>query len=223
MAFREGQTIAAALNHVVYYPSTSAKKYPTIVLLHGRGTDELDLMPLVLATGLKNALIVSPRAPRPFELGVGFAWYDIEGDGVPRPETFQPSLDLLRRFISEIKEGYEVDPTRIILLGFSQGAVMSLAIALMDPKACRGVAALSGYIPQKLGLSFDLKQVPPLAAFVCHGAYDPIIPVQLGREASQFLKQAGAHVQYKEYPMGHEVREETVKDLAVWMKNLLQE
>ncbi len=220
---KEGKPIATSLEHIVYYPSKTGDEYPTIVALHGRGTDENDLIPLVFSLGLADALVVSPRAPLPFSLGGGFAWYDLSQEGVPHPQTFHMSLDLLRRFIAEIKAGYSLNPKQIILLGFSQGAVMAYAAALLDPASFRGIAALSGYIPQQSGLSFDLGRLGGFPAFVSHGTYDQTIPVRLGRESVELLKSTGAEVEYREYPIGHQVSEDTIRDLAAWIRKTLAE
>ena len=116
---KKGSPILASLEHAVYYPPTKAAKYPTVVALHGRGTDENDLIPLVHSLGLTDALLISPRAPAPFEFGGGFAWYDLSQQGVPNAQSFGASLGLLRRFMDEIRAGYPVDRERVILLGFS--------------------------------------------------------------------------------------------------------
>lgn len=180
---KEGSPISASLEHVVYYPQTKAEKYATVVALHGRGTDENDLIPLVHSLGLTDVLLISPRAPAPFEFGGGFAWYDVNQEGVPHPQTFGASLGLLRRFMDEIRAGYPVDPERVILLGFSQGTVMAYSVALLDPASFLGVAALSGYIPQRPGLPLALEDLKGLSVFISHGAYDPIIPVRLALES----------------------------------------
>ncbi len=219
---KEGSPIAASLEHVIYYPTTKAEQYSTIVALHGRGTDENDLIPLVHSLGLTEVLVISPRAPLPFRYGGGFAWYDVGEEGVPHPQTFGASLDILRRFIDEIRAGYPVNRERIILLGFSQGTIMAFAVALLDPASFLGIAALSGYIPRQSGLPLSLKNLSRFSAFLSHGAYDQIIPVHLARESAELLKKGGARVEYREYPMGHEVSEETVRDLSAWTKNLLK-
>ncbi|MGA8858315.1 MAG: alpha/beta hydrolase-fold protein [Candidatus Bathyarchaeia archaeon] len=219
---KEGSPISASLEHVVYYPPRKAEKYATVVALHGRGTDENDLIPLVHSLGLTDALLISPRAPAPFEFGGGFAWYDVGQEGVPNAQSFGASLDLLRRFMDEIRAGYPVDRHRVILLGFSQGTVMAYSVALLDPASFLGVAALSGYIPQRSSLPLALEDLRGFSVFVSHGAYDQIIPVRLARESAEVLKKAGARVEYREYPMGHEVSQETVRDLSAWIKNLLK-
>jgi len=219
---KEGSPTSASLEHVVYYPPRKAEKYATVVALHGRGTDENDLIPLVHSLGLTDALLISPRAPAPFEFGGGFAWYDVGQEGVPNAQSFGASLDLLRRFMDEIRAGYPVDRQRVILLGFSQGTVMAYSVALLDPASFLGIAALSGYIPQESGLPLAVEDLRRFSVFVSHGVYDQIIPVRLARESAELLKKAGARVEYREYPMGHEVSEKTVRDLSAWIKNLLK-
>jgi phospholipase/carboxylesterase len=218
---KQGSPIHASLEHVVFYPERTAETYPTIVALHGRGTDELDLISLVLSLGRTDVMIISPRAPLPFSFG-GFAWYSQSQEWVPDPQTFRSSLDLLRQFISEIRRGYPVNSHRVLLLGFSQGTVMAYAVGLMDPSSFRGIVALSGYIPPSPGLPLDLRKLEGFPVFISHGTYDEVIPVKFGREAAEVLKDAGANVMYREYPMAHEVREETIRDLAAWMKQLLE-
>jgi phospholipase/carboxylesterase len=151
----------------------------------------------------------------------GFAWYETVEEGVPHAQTFQSNVDVLRRFLAEIKEAYPVNPERLILLGFSQGTVMAYAAGLLDPQSFRGIAALSGYVPNKSGLPFKLQQLTHLPIFISHDELDEVIPVKFGRESADFLKAASADVDYHEYPIGHEVCEETLRDIGAWLRNLL--
>lgn len=218
---KQGKPISASLEHVVFYPSAERGHYPTIVALHGRGADAYDLIPLIDSLGLEDALLIAPRAPIPFNFGPGFAWYGLQEEGVPETETFHVSLDRLRRFLTEVRAGYPVDQQRVILLGFSQGTVMAYAASLLEPSSVLGIAALSGYIPVHSGLPLKLREVKSLAAFVSHGTFDELIPVRFGRESAELLEKAGAEVVYREYAMGHEVSEDTLRDLASWTRNLL--
>jgi len=216
---KQGKPIAASLQHRVFFPSTAREKYPTIIAIHGRGTNENDLVPLVLSLSLPNVLLVSPRAPFPFPYG-GFAWYDLAGEGIPEPSTFRTSIDVFQKFVGEVKQGYPIDSKRLLLLGFSQGTMMAYATALLDPTSFLGVAALSGYIPHRSGLPLKLTNLNGFPVFISHGSDDPIIPVRLGRESAELLKRAGATVTYREYPMGHEVTEDTMHDLSEWSRNI---
>lgn len=176
-------------------------------------------MPLVLSLSLPNVLLVSPRAPFPFPYG-GFVWYDLAHEVIPEPNTFRTSINMLQKFVAEVKQGYPVDSERLLLLGFSQGTVMAYATALLDPTSFLGVAALSGYIPHRSGLPLKLTNLDGFPVFISHGTGDSIIPPRLGRESAELLKRAGATVTYREYSMGHEVTEDTMHDLSEWSRNI---
>ena len=218
---KQGTSILAALEHLVFIPTSHEKKFPAVIALHGRGADERDLVPVVLALEIPNLLVISPRAPFVFPFG-GYAWYGLEQEGVPEPATMRTSLGLLRKFVEEVKAGYPVDTERVILLGFSQGTVMAYGTALVDPPKFRGVIALSGYIPVKSDLHLRLDELSDFPVFISHGSNDPLIPPRFGREAAKILMEARAKVTYDEYPMGHEISEETVQDLKEWVRNVLR-
>ena len=159
-------------------PFNGPQKYPAIIAIHGRGTNENDLVPLVLSLSIPNVLLVSPRAPFPFPYG-GFVWYDLAHEGVPEPNSFRTSIDMLQKFVGEVKQGYPVDSERVLLLGFSQGTVMAYATALLDPTSFLGVAALSGYIPHRSGLPLKLTNLNGFPVFMSHGSDDSIIPAPI--------------------------------------------
>jgi phospholipase/carboxylesterase len=217
---KQGNPISASLQHLVFYPEQKLSINPTIVALHGRGADAYDLVPLVEALGLSNILLIAPRAPLRFEFG-GYAWYGPSEEQIPERPTFQSSLDLLRRFLEEVRTEYPTDPKRLILLGFSQGTVMAYAAGLLEPAKIRGIAALSGYIPLKSGLPLKLNDLSGLSVFISHGAFDELIPAKHGLEAAELLRSYGANVWYREYQMGHQVSQETMEDLTTWIRRLL--
>jgi len=216
----QGKSIVASLEHLVFLPANKGKNSPAIIALHGRGADEHDLVPVVLALEIPDLVLVSPRAPFGFAYG-GYAWYGLGDEGVPDPETFQTSLKLLRKFVDEVTVGYPVDRNRLILLGFSQGTMMAYATALTDPGMYRGIVALSGYIPLRSNLPVQLTKLTNLPVFIAHGSDDAVIPPRYGREAAKILAEAGAQVTFHEYPMGHEIREETIRDIKQWIQKLL--
>jgi len=209
---RQGKPIVASLDHLVFLPTSAPDKFPTIIALHGRGADENDLASLLLALELPGVLLVTPRAPFAFPYG-GYAWY--RPDEAPDLET----VELLRRFIEEIKAGYPVNTRRLILMGFSQGAMMTYAVALANPSPFRGIAALSGYVPHQANPQHD--GLAGFPVFISHGTNDPLIPVRLGREAAKLLMNAGADVTYREYIMGHEIGTEASRDLRHWLLGIL--
>ncbi len=214
---RRGESITSSLQHLVYFPEEVKQNYPTVVALHGRGTDAYDLIPLVESLGLEM-LVIAPRAPRLFEVGGGYAWYDLGAEGVPDPRSFRDSLRSLQEFLVQIRKGYPVGPTGPILLGFSQGAVMSYAAGLLDPTNIRGIVALSGYIPNRSNLPIKWNELKGLPVFISHGTYDELIPIKLGRESAELLRNTGANVTFREYAMGHQVTEDVLRELTLWMR-----
>jgi phospholipase/carboxylesterase len=190
------------------------------VLLHGRGANEEDLM------GLEGALdprftIVSPRAP--FRLGPGYAWYVMTQVGRPDDDSMRTSLEELRAFLTALPDAYGIDPRRLYLLGFSQGAIVSSALAMMLPDLIAGVVMHSGYVAAEHGaLELDPGGLAGKPFFVAHGKYDDIIPVTWGRDGQEYLEAAGADIVYKEYPIGHSISEESLYDLSEWLTEQLE-
>jgi phospholipase/carboxylesterase len=175
-----------------------------LVLLHGRGADEHDLFPLLDALDPERRLHgYTPRGPLSLPPG-GAHWYALGGIPTPTPEHFFASLDALSGFVDGLP--YE----RIVLGGFSQGCVMSYALALgrgrPRPDA---LLAMSGFIPRVEGFELDLDSPFPRIAVV-HGTYDPVIPVEFGREARDLLTAAGADVVYRESPIEHSIDPQVV-------------
>ncbi len=211
--------ISASLTHIVQPPrAESDGPHPAIILLHGRGADENDL--LGLAPYLDpRLLVISARAPFPFQYGGGYAWYDVIEVGLPHPPMFAESYDRLTKFADEVVGGYPVDPERVFLLGFSMGTVMAHALALTRPEKCAGVVAHSGYIPpeQELGIRFRLGDLKGRAWFVAHGTHDPIIPVRFGRETRDLIGDTAADLTYQEYPIAHQISQHSLDDLSAWL------
>jgi phospholipase/carboxylesterase len=170
-----------------------------LVLLHGRGADEHDLYPLLDAFDPERRLHgYTPRGPLALPPG-GAHWYALGGIPTPTPDQFRASFAALAEFLDALP--YE----RIVLGGFSQGCVMSYALALgRDRPRPAALLAMSGFIPRVEGLELDLESPFPRIGIV-HGTYDPVIPVEFGREARDLLTTAGADVTYREYPIEHQI------------------
>lgn len=208
----DGTQKGTTLAHEVLLPRRASENRPGLILLHGRGADENDL--LALAEHLDpRFLVVSARAP--LSLAPGFEWYRLGAIGEPDLPTLRSGLADLRRFVAEITR-YLIDPARLFMLGFSQGAVMSCSYALMNPRDIAGVVALSGYIPTNAGLPFQLDRLDGRGFFVAHGTLDAVIPVRFGRDASEFLARTTAAVTYREYSVGHQITLEILDDVARW-------
>ncbi|RPH36021.1 phospholipase [bacterium] len=214
------KTIATSLVHRVLEPEHSvADAHPTLIMLHGRGADEEDL--LGLSSFLDDRLLcISARAPFSFPYG-GYTWYDIGQVGVPLPGMFDESYAKLVTFVDDVLRNYPVDPSRLYLFGFSMGTVMSYALSLTRPELFRGVSANSGYVPEGTGLRFRWKDLAGKTFFIAHGAGDQVIPVQMARRAKELFAPSHATVDYREYPMDHQISDESLADVAAWFKKLL--
>jgi phospholipase/carboxylesterase len=185
-----------------------------LVLLHGRGANEHDLVPLLDMLDPERRLAgFTPRAPFGDELG-GAHWYRVMRVGYPDPETFWVGLEAAAAAV----DGLGIPLERTVLGGFSQGAVMSYAAGLGAgrPRPAAFVC-LSGFIPTVPGLELDLSPpLPPIA--IGHGVYDDVISVQFAREARERLEQAGAPLVYRESPLPHAVDPEFLAELVPWIR-----
>ena len=210
--------IQAPLEHLLAPPSNASESHALLVLLHGRGADAHDLLPLADELRRDDLLVLAPQAPYaltgPF--GVGYAWYDMHDIGDPDPKTFMPSLSRLREFLDAVIAGYPVDAERVFLLGFSQGAVMSLATAFTDPRRLAGIVALSGYLPQSIS-GAEGGNLDRLPVFIGHGNADPLIPVTEGHRARDVLTAEGADVTYREYSVAHRIAPDELEDIRTWI------
>ena len=173
-----------------------------LILLHGRGADERDLVPLLDLLDPKRRLVgYTPGGPLALPPG-GRHWYVVPRVGYPEPESFFGSLERLEAFVDAT--GVPLD--RTVLGGFSQGTAMSYALGLRAgrPKPA-AILALSGFIPTVPGWEADLEARAGLPVAIGHGTMDPVIPVEFARDARARLEAAGADVTYHESPVGHTI------------------
>ena len=184
-----------------------------LVLFHGRGADEHDLVPLLDVLDPERRFVgITPRGPLSLPPG-GAHWYAVREIGYPDPSTFLPTYELVGKWL----DGLGFPPERMILGGFSQGAVMSYALSLGRgrPRPA-SVLALSGFVPTVEGLELDLE--PPLARYaIGHGALDPVIRVEWGHRARALLEEAGAEVRYAEYPLPHTIHPGFLLQVRDWL------
>ncbi len=176
-----------------------------LILNHGRGADENDLFGLLDELDPERRLLgVTTGAPW---IGVppgGRHWYVVERVGFPHPETFGRSYAALGDRIDGLLAERGIDPSRVVLGGFSQGTVMSYALALGEGRPVpAGVVAMSGFIPEVEGWSPDLGSRSSLPVFIHHGAADPVIGVDFARSARRTLEGAGFEPDYRESDAGH--------------------
>ena len=208
------------LTYLIKEPKTKLDKNPVLILLHGYGSNEEDLFSF--ANELPdNYYIVSVRAPYDMQFG-SYAWYAINFDADENKfsdvEQAKTSRDLVANFIDELIAKYPIDADDVTLIGFSQGCILSYAIALSYPEKIKRVVAMSGYLnPEMLHQDYLKNNLSNLKFFTSHGTVDQVVPVEWGRKAKPFLDNLGIENVYKEYPIGHGISPQNFFDFKEWL------
>jgi phospholipase/carboxylesterase len=194
-----------------------------LVLHHGRGSDEQDLMGLAPVLDPEGRLhVVSPRAPLRLQGSPGYHWYLVPRVGYPDPDSFRSAYAELAAFHDQLWERTGVAPERTVLGGFSMGTVMSYALGLGgDRPAPAGILALSGFIPTVDGWQPSLADRKDTAVLIAHGRLDPVIPVTFARTAREVLEQAGFNVDYRESDAQHNVHPANIPRITAWLDGVL--
>ena len=201
-----------------------------VLWLHGLGADRYDFMPVAeaLQQSLLTTRFVLPQAPtRAVTINGGYAmpsWYDIKAMSPARSiseEELEESADTVIQLIEDQRQS-GIDANRIFLAGFSQGGAVVFHTAYLKWQGpLGGVLALSTYAPtfsEVLPLSASQQRIPALCL---HGQYDDVVQNAMGRTAYERLKAAGVAVTWQEYPMGHEVLPEEIRDIGAWLAKRL--
>ena len=206
-----------------YRPSTLTDgTAPLIVMLHGYGSDMNDLFSFASELPEEYA-VVSLQAPfkmQPF----GNAWYAIHWDQVDGGkfndiEQAVVSRQLVSEFIDQALEAYPVDPQRVALIGFSQGTILSFALALSEPARFKCVVGLSGYVvPEMYADDYASNDFSSLKIYSSHGAVDAVIPVDWARKTPGFLDGLGIENQFSEFPVGHGVAPQNFYEFKAWLE-----
>ena len=191
-----------------------------LVLLHGRGADEHDLVAVLDVLDPERRLLgVTPGAPLPGP-GGGRWWYQVPRVGFPDPATFQASYARLTAFLDALLAEHGLGWGQTILGGFSMGCVMSYAVGLGPGRPSpAGILAMSGFIPTVEGWEPDVAGRAGMALFITHGNRDPVISVDFARDARERLQQAGLDVEYHEPGGGHGIDPQTVPAMRAWVRS----
>jgi phospholipase/carboxylesterase len=194
-----------------------------LVLHHGRGTDEHDLLPLADALDPRQRLhVVTPRAPLTLPGWAGYHWYAVPRVGFPDPDTFAASYSLLSDFHDELWRRTGIGPERTVLGGFSMGCVMSYALGLGgDRPAPAGILAFSGFIPSVEGWQAHFEDRRALRPLVRHGTEDPVIEISFCRAAREALLAGGLDVDYEEFHGGHSIPPAVLPGARQWLGELI--
>jgi phospholipase/carboxylesterase len=194
-----------------------------LVLHHGRGTSEQDLLPLADFLDPERRLhVVAPRAPLQLPGAPGYHWYLVPQVGFPDPDTFWAAHRALASFHDELWESTGISPDKTVLGGFSMGTVMSYALGLTRERPIpAGLLAFSGFIPTVADWQPSLTDRRGLRAFISHGRQDPVISVDLGRAARDLLSDCGLEVTYREHGGGHQIDPSHAEEAAAWLVETL--
>jgi phospholipase/carboxylesterase len=192
-----------------------------LVLHHGRGADEQDLLGLADVLDPDRRLhVVTPRGPLQLSGWPGHHWYVVPRVGYPDPDTFRAAYGSLAGLHGELWERTGIGPERTVFGGFSMGSVMSYSLGLgPDRPAPAGILAFSGFVPTVDGWEPDLAR--DTRAFVAHGRHDPIMDVEFARRARELLEGGGLPVEYHESDAGHHIDPAHVPAAVDWLRTTL--
>lgn len=209
------------LNYLIREPKIILDKNPLLLLLHGYGSNEEDLFSFASELP-EEYYVVSARAPYDMMYG-SYAWYAINFDADENKFSdiaqAQQSRDLIANFVDELIDNYPIDSQKVTLIGFSQGCILSYAVALSYPEKIQRVVAMSGYFNAEIAVEgFAQNDFSNLKIFASHGSVDQVVPVDWARKAAPALQQLGVDIVYKEYPVGHGVAPQNFFDFKNWLQ-----
>ncbi|MEH7502648.1 esterase [Neobacillus drentensis] len=190
------------------------KTYPALFLMHGIGSNEQNMLSLV--NGLEDRFYIFSVRGHLLQ-PPGFAYFTIQGYGKPHRDVFDEGINKLTSFIDYASAEYPLDKNQLFLLGFSQGAILSMTLGLTLGNRIKGIIALSGYIPAFVKEEYNIQPVNELSLFISHGEMDQVLPFEWGLANNEYFRELGADVTFKTYQEGHTVSMENHKDFMQWL------
>jgi phospholipase/carboxylesterase len=194
-----------------------------LVLHHGRGTDERDLIGLADFLDPERRLrVVTPRAPLQLPGSPGYHWYLVPRVGYPDPESFEAARGALVDLHDRLWEESGIGPERTVLGGFSMGAVMSYAMGLGGERpAPAGILAFSGFVPRVEGWEPSFADRTGTRVFISHGRNDPVIGIEFAQRARELIEAGGLDLTYRESELGHQIDPAHLREAATWLGEML--
>jgi len=209
------------LIHTIYRPA-GEDPFPTILTLHGRGANAMDLLGLAPYLCGGKFLMICPQGPLETPIGpgmTGYAWYPMSMGGPPDVDAILSSRRALDAFIESCLASYPIDRKKLALLGFSQGGVMSYSLALTHPERFAALAVLSSWLPKELEARLNVSEaVQALPTLIQHGTQDPMIELDRARDSVERLRQLKLPLTFREYDMAHEIAPGSLRDLSAWLE-----
>jgi phospholipase/carboxylesterase len=194
-----------------------------LILHHGRGADELDLLPFAdVLDPARELHVVTPRAPLSLPGWPGYHWYRVPRVGYPEPESFLASYAQLASVHDELWQRTGIGPQRSVLGGFSMGSVMSYALGLAGERPVpAGLLIFSGFIPTVEGWAPNLESRRGLPVFIAHGRRDPVMDVSFAHRARDLLEAADLNVEYHESDAAHHIDPAHAQAAIGWLARTL--
>lgn len=189
--------------------------HPTVIMLQGRAGNE-DVMWIFARTVPANWLLVAPRAIYEDPTEGGYSWHLPVSGGWPTLATFDEAVGRVTRLVERLPELYGADPDQIYLMGFSQGAALSLALVLDEPGRYQGVAGLVGFMPTASPALLATAPLWHLPVLLLAGTQDERVPLEKAQEAATAVRAAGAYLEYREYETGHKLNAAGMRKLTSW-------
>lgn len=204
------------LDYTIHLPihREEGKKYPVIYAMHGKGSNEQNMLNLIQELQT-DFILIGIRGG--FVQGHGYEYFSIKSIGNPNRESFDKSIKDLESFIDYAAQTYPIDTHHQYLLGFSQGAILSMTLALTMGNKIKGIVALNGYVPNFVKEEYPIESVEEVSIYISHGEYDPVFPLHIGKENAEFFQGRSQRVRFTTYPVGHEVSYENQQDFMNWL------
>ena len=210
--------------HAVWTPSGPGP-HPTLIALHGHGAHCQDLAPLAPMLADGRLQVICPQAEfrlegAPYSYAPMFTWMRRGANDRPLDGELARVASALSRFVDDACARYQVDADRLALMGFSQGGALAYRLALSEPRRWRGAAMLSTWLSDEAAddVHIDAADLPLL---VQHGINDPLVEIDRGRNSRDRLQSMRMQLDYREYPMQHEIGRQSMHDLSAWLGDLL--
>ncbi|WP_338447983.1 alpha/beta hydrolase-fold protein [Niallia oryzisoli] len=197
----------------------NGREYPVIFALHGIGYDVQFLMDAV-GELQEDYIIIGVRGDLPYEKG--YAYYYLKGYGNPERDQFDSAVEKLKSYLEYAFETYPIDQNRVYLIGFSQGAILSMSLALLLGEKINGIVPMNGYIPEFIKTASSLKPLEHLSVFLCQGENDPIFPLPVGQANYDYFRDKAGSVKFTIYPTEHKVTRNNMIDVVAWLRHELK-
>jgi phospholipase/carboxylesterase len=207
------------LVHAAFEPAGDGP-HPTILAMHGWGSNALDLMGLAPYIARGRCLMLCPQGPVEVEIGAvnGYGWYQLRMGSPPDMEAMGKAADRLMSFVDAALERYPIDRRKLMVMGFSQGGVMAYNLAIRHPERFAALVALSTWFPEELaGLAGDRDALARMPALVQHGRADDMIEIAKARQSVERLRELKVPPVYREYDCGHEITVEAIQHLSAFV------